>query len=49
MRKGSHLYNVIIGAFDKTEVCQLVDASLLHQVPQRSDKKDVDIYRDDRL
>ena len=49
MRKGSHLFDVTIEVCGRAEVNELVDASLLYQLPQKFDKKDITLYRVDGL
>ena len=49
IKKKGGLFDVTMGAFDGAEVCEAIDNFLLYQLLKNYNKKDIGLYRDDRL
>ena len=49
MKKKSSLFDVTMGAYDESEVCELVGTYMLSLISEKYDKKDFELYRDDGL
>ena len=49
MKRDSGLFDVTMGSYDGAEVCELVGAYALAQLPKKYNRKDVGLYRDDGL
>ena len=49
MKKEKGLFNVIMSAFDKGQVCEAVGSFLLYQLSKNYNKKDIGLYRDNGL
>ena len=49
MKKGSDLFDVSMGAYDGTEVCELIDIFLLNLLGRWYDTKNSGLSRDDGL
>ena len=49
MKKDSGLFDVAVDALDGTEVCELVSNFLLHKLSEKYERKNLALYRDDRL
>ena len=49
IKRDSGLFDVTMGAYDGAEVCELVGNYLLHELSQLFEKKDIGLYRNDRL
>ena len=49
MKKEKGLFNVIMPAFDKGQVCEAVGSFLLYQLSKNYNKKDIGLYRDNGL
>ena len=48
-KKGTGLFDVAMGSYDGAEVCELVGIFALSQLPERFNRRDVGLYRDDGL
>lgn len=46
IKKEYKIIDATIGAYDKTDISELIQAFPLHQLSQIFDKKDNDLYRD---
>ena len=49
IKKEMGLFGVTMGAYDGAEVCELVGSSLLYQLSNKYNKKNIGLYRDDDL
>ena len=49
VKKGNQLFDVTMGAFDGAEICELVGCFILSTIPDRYNKKNVGLYRDNGL
>ena len=49
IKKGSRLFDLAIGPFDRAEVCELVGNFLLHKLSEQYEKKNLALYYDHRL
>ena len=49
MKKDSGLFDVMIGAYDGAEVCELVEKFLLHKLSLKYNKNNIGLYCDDGL
>ena len=49
MKKQSSLFDVTMGAYDESEVCELVGTYMLSLISEKYNKKDFELYRDDGL
>ena len=49
MKKKSSLFDVTMGAYDESEVCELVGTYMLSLISEKYDKKDFELYHDDGL
>ena len=49
IKRDSGLFDVTIGAYYGAEVCELVGNYLLYKLLTLYEKKDIGLYRDDRL
>ena len=43
------LFDVAMASYDGAEICELVGIFALSQLPERFDKRDIGLYRDDGL
>ena len=48
-KEGTGLFDVAMGSYDGAEVCELVGIFALSQLPERFNRRDVGLYRDDGL
>ena len=48
-KKESGLFDVTMGAYDGSEICELVASFLLYQLLRKYNKKDIDLYQEDGL
>ena len=49
MKRVGNLFDVIVGAYDGAEVCELVGIFMLNKISEKYDKNDIGLYRDDGL
>ena len=49
MKNGSDLFDVLMGAYNGVEVCELIGIILLNFLGQQYDTKNIGLYRDDGL
>ena len=49
IKKQSSLFDVTMGAYDDSEVWELVGIYMLSLIPEKYNKKDFELYRDDEL
>ena len=49
MKKGSDLFDVLVGAYDGAEVCELIGIFLMNLLGRQYDTKNIGLYRDDQL
>ena len=49
MKKQSSLFDFTMGAYDESEVCELVGTYMLSLISEKYDKKNFELYRDDGL
>ena len=49
MKKASWIFDVAIDALEGAEICKLVGNFLLHKLSEKYERKDLALYRDDRL
>ena len=49
MKKDSGLFDVAMGAFDGAEVCELASNSLLYNLSEKCERKNLALHRDDGL
>ena len=49
IKRDNGLFDVTIGVYYGAEVCELVGNYLLHKLLKLYEKKDIGLYRDDRL
>ena len=49
MKREGNLFDVIMGAYDGAEVCELVGIFMLNKISEKYNKNDVGLYRDDSL
>ena len=49
MKKGSDVFDVSMGAYNDTEVCELIGIFLLNLLGRQYDTKIIGLYRDDGL
>lgn len=49
MKKDSELFEVTMGVFDCTEVCELVGNFLLHKLSEKYQTKNLALYHDHEL
>ena len=49
MKKDSELFEVTMGVFDCTEVCELVSNFLLHKLSEKYQTKNLALYHDHEL
>ena len=49
MKKSGKLFDVIMGAYDGAEICELVGCYILQQIGDKVPKENISLYRDDGL
>ena len=49
MKREGNLFDVIMGAYDGAEVCELVGIFRLNKISEKYDKNDIGLYKDDNL
>ena len=47
--KGSNMFDVLMGAYDDAEVCELIGIILLNLLGRQYDTKNIGLYRDNGL
>ena len=48
-KEGAGLFDVAMGSYDGAEICELVGMFALSQLPERYNRSDIGLYRDDGL
>ena len=49
MKNDSELFNVAMGVFDRAELCKLVTNFMLYKLPEKYERKNLALHRDDGL
>ena len=47
--RGSSLFDVTMGSYDRAEICELVGIYILNTLPSKYDKYNIGLYRDNGL
>ena len=47
MKREGNLFDVIMGAYDGAEVCELAGIFMLNKISEKYDKNDIGLYKDD--